>query len=197
MSLAPAPLTADNVVDFIGEVFQRRAADGYLGEPVTTAEHMLQSAQHAELAGADDEVVAAALLHDLGHYTHEFPEDAALQGIDSRHQEAGARLLASYFPPLVTDCVRLHVDAKRYLCATEPAYFDGLSPASVHSLQLQGGPMNPTEVDAFAAQPNLTAILQVRRWDDLAKTPGVSTPSFDHYVPLLRRVVARVCSGHV
>lgn len=183
------PLTADTIVAFLADIFARRGADSYLGEEVTMSEHMLQAAQLAERAGADDRVIAAALLHDIGHYCSEFPPDAQDQGIDNRHNEAGAAVLAPFFPPLVVDCVRHHVPAKRYLCATDPDYFARLSPASVLTLQLQGGPMDAAEVAAFRQTPNLDDILKVRIWDDEAKVAGRATPAFDHYAPLLQRAV--------
>ena len=133
----------------------------------------------------------AALLHDIGHYTNEFPEDALSQGIDNLHEEAGAAVLAGWFPTVVTDCIRYHVAAKRYLCATDPDYFARLSPASVHTLNLQGGPMDEGEVAQMAGNPNLGAILQVRIWDDQGKDPVVETPPFEHYAPVLQRVVDR------
>jgi phosphonate degradation associated HDIG domain protein len=183
------PLSAATVVAFIADIFQRRGADSYLGEEVTMSEHMLQAAQLAEQAGADDRVVSAALLHDIGHYCSEFPADAQDQGIDNRHNEAGAAVLAPFFPALVIDCVRHHVPAKRYLCASDPGYFARLSPASVLTLKLQGGPMSAAEVAAFRRSPNLEDILRVRIWDDEAKVAGRKTPSFAHYAPLLQRVV--------
>jgi [1-hydroxy-2-(trimethylamino)ethyl]phosphonate dioxygenase len=127
-SAALPPLTADTIVDFIADIFARRGADSYLGEDVTMSEHMLQAAQLAEQAGADDQVVAAALLHDIGHYCSEFPADAQDQGIDNRHDDGRRRVLAPFFPQLVVDCVRCHVPAKRYLCATDPGYFARLRP---------------------------------------------------------------------
>lgn len=183
-------LTAATIVDFIEDIFARNGSEEYLGEPVTMAEHMLQGAELAEKAGAPDEIIAAALLHDIGHFTHEFPMDAAELGIDSVHEDAGGRVLEKFFPPIVVDCVRYHVAAKRYLCATDPDYFDGLSPASVHSLNLQGGPMSAAEVAEFATNPNVAAICQVRIWDDLGKVAGHVTPPFSHYKPVLDRVVA-------
>jgi predicted HD phosphohydrolase len=111
------PLTRGTIVAFLADIFARRGADSYLGEQVTMSEHMLQAALLAEEAGAPDALVAGALLHDIGHYTNEFPEDALEQGIDNHHDTAGAAVLAPFFPRLVTDCVRHHVDAKRYLCA--------------------------------------------------------------------------------
>lgn len=184
-------LTRDTIVPFIADIFNRRGAESYLGERVTMSQHMLQGAQLAEQAGASDEIVAAALLHDIGHYTNEFPEDALSQGIDNLHEEAGAAVLAGWFPTVVTDCIRYHVAAKRYLCATDPDYFARLSPASVHTLNLQGGPMDEGEVAQMAENPNLGAILQVRIWDDQGKDPAVETPPFEHYAPVLQRVVDR------
>ena len=153
------------------------------------SQHMLQGAQLAEKAGASGELVAAALLHDIGHYTNEFPEDALENGIDNHHDEAGARVLERFFPSIVTDCVRHHVAAKRYLCATDPDYFGRLSDASVRILKLQGDPMDGPEVHGFTENPNLKAIIQVRIWDDEGKDPTIQTPNFWHYAPLLQRVV--------
>lgn len=182
-------LGADNIVAFIADIFQRRGADSYLGEPVTMSQHMLQAAHLAEGALAGDAIVAAALLHDIGHYTSEFPPDAQDQGIDNRHNEAGAAVLAPYFPESVIDCVRHHVPAKRYLCATDPGYFARLSDASVLTLKLQGGPMDAAEVAAFRRLPNLDDIVRVRMWDDEAKVAERTTPLFAHYQPLLQRLV--------
>lgn len=181
-------LTPGTIVEFIGDIFARRGAESYLGERVTMSQHMLQAAQLAEEAGASERTIVAALLHDIGHYTNEFPDDALAQGTDNLHEEAGARVLAAFFPDEVTDPIRHHVAAKRYLCATDPAYFDKLSPASVHTLNLQGGPMDADEVRRFAAEPNLDAILQVRIWDDAGKDPARQTPGFDHYAPMIQRV---------
>ena len=184
-------LNRETIVPFLGKIFAEGAAGEYLGEPVTIGEHMLQGAQLAEEAGASDEVVAAALLHDIGHFTHAFPTDAADQGIDSKHEEAGAEVLAEFFPKIVIDCVRYHVDAKRYLCATKPEYYDRLSEASILSLKLQGGPMSDAEVAEMETNPNVKEIVQVRYIDEAAKIPGKETPGFDHYAPLLQRVVDR------
>lgn len=189
-----AKLDAGNIVAFIADIFQRRGADSYLGEPVTMSEHMLQAALLAEKAQAGDALIAAALLHDIGHYTSEFPPDAQDQGIDNRHNEAGAAVLAPYFPKSVTECVRHHVPAKRYLCATDPDYFARLSEASVLTLRLQGGPMDADEVAAFRRLSNLDDIVRVRVWDDEAKVAGRATPPFDHYRPLLQRLVDLHCA---
>ena len=182
-------LGPDTIVDFIGDIFARRGAEEYLGEPLTISQHMLQCANCAVQDGEDEELVAAALLHDIGHFTNEFPDDAADQGIDALHEEAGARVLERFFSPLIHDCVRYHVAAKRYLCATDDSYFGKLSPASVHSLNLQGGPMTEAEAEEFAQNPHLEAILKVRIWDDVGKNPDDVVPGFDHYRGLLQRIV--------
>ncbi len=182
-------LNRGNIVDFLGDIFKRRGAEAYLGEDVTMSQHMLQGAQLAEEADAGDILVAAALLHDIGHFTNEFPDDAQDRGIDAKHEHAGEAVLQAFFPPAVTDCVRYHVDAKRYLCATDAGYFGQLSAASVQTLALQGGPMKGAEVSKFAQNPHVADILQVRRWDDQGKVAGLKTPDFDHYAPVLQRVV--------
>ena len=188
-------LNRETIVPFIADIFARRGAESYLGEAVTMSEHMLQGALLAEEAGADETLVAAALLHDIGHYTNEFGEDYIDQGIDNLHDEAGARVLEGFFPPVVVACVRLHVAAKRYLCATDPAYFGKLSPASVATLKLQGGPMNEAEVGEFRANPYYAEAVQVRLWDEGGKVPGRTTPAFDHYAPVLQRVIDRHLAG--
>ena len=185
-----APPGRDTIVDFIADIFERRGAESYIGECVSTSQHMLQSAQQAEQQRAGDAMIAAALLHDIGHYTSEFGEDAHLDDIDNLHEEAGARLLAAYFPAEVTEPVRLHVSAKRYLCATNPQYLQQLSAASITSLNLQGGPMNPQEVTEFESNPHFRAAVRVRVWDAKAKVVGIETPDFKYYMPLLMRLVA-------
>lgn len=188
-------LSARTIVPFIADIFERRGAESYLGEAVTMSEHMLQSAALAEAADAEEPLIAAALLHDIGHYTNEFGEDYIDRGIDNRHDEAGARVLAGFFPPVVIACVRLHVAAKRYLCATDATYFDKLSPASVATLKLQGGPMTSGEIAAFRRDPYYHEAVRVRLWDEEGKVPGMKTPPFSYYAPLLQRVVDRHMSG--
>lgn len=184
-------LNEHTIVDHLADIIERRGGESYLGEAVTMREHMLQAAQLASASGASDEVVAAALLHDIGHFSGEFPVEALDSGIDNRHQRSGADILSPYFPPLVVECVRQHVDAKRYLCATDDGYHDQLSQASKHSLELQGGAMDAAEAERFAKRDALDAITAVRRFDDEAKVPGRITPGFDAYRPLLMTLVAR------
>ncbi|WP_085907118.1 (R)-1-hydroxy-2-trimethylaminoethylphosphonate oxygenase [Kiloniella majae] len=186
-------LTKENIVDFIGDIFHRRGADSYLGEDVTMSEHMLQGAQLAEKTGATDALIAAALLHDIGHYTNEFPDDALEKGINNHHDEAGAAVLEKFFPPVITECVRQHVAAKRYLCAKDEAYFSRLSDASIHTLNLQGGPMSEAEMQELEQNPHLKEIIQVRYWDDEGKDPAVTTPPYEYYAPILQRVVDSFC----
>jgi len=188
-------LNPHNIVEFIADIFLRRGADSYLGEAVSMSEHMLQGALLAENSRASKQMIAAILLHDIGHYTNEFPEDALENGIDNHHDTAGAAVLEAYFPPMVTDCVLHHVSAKRYLCAIDSDYFNGLSAASIHTLKLQGGPFNANEIAEFRSQPHLDEIVQVRIWDDLAKVKGVITPAFEHYAPVLQSVVNSHCKS--
>ena len=189
-----APLTQDNIVEFIGDIFARCGDEEYLGEPVTMAQHMLQGAAIAEKNKMDEDVIVAALLHDIGHFTSEFGTFSMDDTEDRFHEEAGAKVLEAFFPSLVIDCVRYHVAAKRYLCATNPHYFGKLSEASVHSLKLQGGPMSADEVKAFEENPNLEKIVQVRYLDEAAKDPEMETPDYWHYAPMVQRIVDRHCN---
>ncbi len=186
-----APLTRETIVAFLADIFDRRGGEEYLGEPVTMAEHMLQAATFAERQGLAEEIVAAALLHDIGHFTSEFGTFSMADTEDRFHEEAGAKVLEAFFPAIVTDCVRHHVAAKRYLCATRPEYFGKLSEASIHSLNLQGGPMRPEEVAAFERNPNVAEIVAVRYLDDMGKEAGMETPGFGHFAPMVQRVVDR------
>jgi [1-hydroxy-2-(trimethylamino)ethyl]phosphonate dioxygenase len=183
-------LTRENIVDFLGDIFARRGGEEYLGEPVTMAEHMLQGACFAEKAAEPEQIIVAALLHDIGHFTSEFGTFSMNDTKDRLHEDAGADVLEPFFPSIVTDCVRHHVAAKRYLCAVKPDYFKRLSVASVHSLTLQGGPMSAEEVAAFETNPNLKDIVKVRYYDEAGKRADMTTPPFDHYAPMIRRVIA-------
>ena len=146
-------LTPDNVVDKLDGLFAAIAGTSYLGEPVTIAEHMLQSAACARRDGADDALVAAALLHDVGYYVDPAPDNENETDLRKRHDLAAARILAPVLPAGVTEPIRLHVDAKRYLCAIEPAYFDKLSDASKHTMRLQGGVMDADQAKASPLRP--------------------------------------------
>jgi phosphonate degradation associated HDIG domain protein len=172
-------------IDEIFRALRERGSGAYLGEPVSITEHMLQSAYAAEQDGASRTLVAAALLHDYGHLVHDLPEDAADHGIDTRHEEVAVAFLSEHFPPEVVEPIRMHVAAKRYLCAVEPSYLAELSPASIHSLSLQGGPFGPEEVEAFEASPHAADAVRLRRYDDVGKIAGLETPELEHYRPVL------------
>jgi gamma-butyrobetaine dioxygenase len=170
-----------SVFDDIASLFELRGQSAYHGEAVSQAEHALQAAALAEAEGAPGALVVAALLHDVGHLTADAPEDLADRGIDGRHEHAGASWLARAFGPAVAEPVRLHVDAKRYLCAVDPTYRAGLSPASALSLALQGGPFDADGRARFEANPHFRDAVRLRRWDDAAKVPGLDVPGLDHY----------------
>ena len=178
-------------LDKLFDVLERAGGAQYGQECVTQLAHALQCAQLAEQEGASPGTVVAALLHDVGHLIHDLGENAALRGIDDRHEHSGAGVLGRWFGPEVVEPVRLHVDAKRWLCQAEPEYFDTLSPASVRSLKLQGGIFSADEADAFLAQPHAGAAVAVRRWDDRAKVEGLPTPTLAHYRTIAERVLRR------
>lgn len=178
------------VVDEIARLFAARGNSMYGGEGVTQLEHALQAAALAEANGADAATISAALLHDVGHVLHNLPDDAPDQGIDDVHEELAYRWLKKYFGPAVAEPVRMHVDAKRYLCAAEPGYHDVLSPPSLQSLMLQGGPFSPDEAREFERHPHFEQAIMVRRWDDEAKVPDLETPTLEHFLRYVREVVA-------
>ena len=182
-------LNATNIVDFIGSIFEKRGDEEYLGEPVTMGQHMLQGATMAEKSREPDEIIIGTLLHDIGHFTSEFGTFSMEDTEDRYHEDAGAAVLEQFFPKIITDCCRHHVAAKRYLCATDPEYFQKLSTASIHSLNLQGGPMSEAEINDFEKNPNLKKILKVRLYDDAGKIPDMITPSFWHFAPLVQKMV--------
>jgi gamma-butyrobetaine dioxygenase len=169
-------------IEELAELFAGAGSRAYLGEAVSQAAHMLQAGTLAEQAGAADHVVAAALLHDVGHVVAE----------DGRpHEQAGADWLSQWFPKDVTEPIRLHVAAKRYLCAVEPGYFGQLSNASVESLALQGGPMSPDEAGAFEQLDAAQDAVAVRRWDEAAKDPTAHFADFEHFSGILEGLVRR------
>ncbi|MDX2282967.1 MAG: HD domain-containing protein [Bacteroidia bacterium] len=169
------------VVADVLTLFRERGGSLYGGEAVTQLEHALQSAWLARQAGAKPSLIAAALLHDVGHLLHDLPDDAPDQGIDDAHEELAARYLSRHFVPAVAEPVRLHVAAKRYLCTTQQGYLDTLSAPSLQSLHLQGGLMSPAEVEAFEALPFYADAVALRVWDDLAKDPDMRTPPVEAF----------------
>jgi gamma-butyrobetaine dioxygenase len=176
-------------ISVIADLFATEGANEYFGEAVTQASHMLQAAALAKAAGARPPLIAAALLHDVGHFTAAVSGHDLMRGTDNRHSEAGADWLTQWFGPEVTEPVRLHVAAKRYLCAVEPGYAETLSTASVYTLAVQGGPMNAAERARFEANAYAHDALRLRRWDDAAKDPAASPPAFGYYQPMLRRLL--------
>jgi phosphonate degradation associated HDIG domain protein len=174
--------SAEDVIDTMAT----RGGESYFGEPVTVLEHCLQAAFFARREASPEALVIAALLHDIGHLLHHEGEDAAETGLDTRHEELADRLLAAHLPPSVTEPIRLHVAAKRYLCLVDPAYRHALSPSSELSLQLQGGPMSRAEAEAFLAGPFARDAIALRHWDDEAKIPELPVPPIFDYLPQLR-----------
>jgi phosphonate degradation associated HDIG domain protein len=169
------------ISDRITRIFEEKGGAAYFGEPVSQLEHALQAAYHAESENAPAWLVVAALLHDIGHLLHDMPEHVADLGIDSRHEDLGHAWLAQDFGPEVAAPVRLHVAAKRYLCATDAEYLKLLSPASLQSLALQGGPFTEAEAREFEQLPFAAEAVKLRRWDDLAKVPLMQVPGIEHY----------------
>jgi phosphonate degradation associated HDIG domain protein len=169
------------------QIFTGRATRRYGLSEINQLQHALQTAFHAEAEGCTPATVLASLLHDVGHMIHDLGEDPAGRGVDDVHEELGAKWLTERFGPDVTEPVRLHVAAKRYLCATESDYFGKLAPDSVRSLNLQGGILSADEVEAFRRLPYWQEAVRLRRYDEMAKDPRATTPDFDHY---LRHVAA-------
>jgi phosphonate degradation associated HDIG domain protein len=157
----------------------------YEGEGVSQLEHALQSAQHAERAGAPPTLLCAALLHDIGHLLNDRGETPTLRDVDDQHQYAALPFLRDLFPETVLEPIRLHVDAKRYLCATRPGYHERLSEDSKRSLVLQGGIYSAIEAEQFIRRPYASEAVKVRLWDDAAKVAGAATPDLAHFEAML------------
>ena len=176
------------ISDEIVALFERQGHAAYYGEPVSVIEHGLQAAHFAVLDGADEPLVVAALLHDIGHLLNAAPGDIADWHEDAHHELVGSRFLARRFGPAVCDPVRLHVPAKRYLCATAASYLQSLSPASVITLDLQGGPMSDAEAEAFRREPYFRDAVRLRLFDDRGKVAGLATATLDDYRSMIERV---------
>lgn len=189
LTLLITPFTMPHpTVETICKMFQQRGDSRYGGEAVTQLQHALQAATFAEATGASPALIAAALLHDIGHLLHDLPADAPDRGIDDAHEELAARWLMGRFPPSVVAPVQLHVTAKRFLCTTDAVYLKHLSGPSLQSLQLQGGLMNDEELTSFRNHPHFTTAIQLRRWDEAAKDPTLQTPPLEHFVSYLQQV---------
>ncbi|MDE3201791.1 MAG: HD domain-containing protein [Acidobacteriota bacterium] len=178
-------------IESVDEVFlllECGGGEAYFGEPVTVLEHSLQSAWFVRQKGGEDSLVAAALLHDLGHLLHNEGEDVADRGMDTQHEELGAAALTGHLPDVVLDPIRMHVAAKRYLCHANPRYFAALSPASVESLALQGGPMTEQEAAEFLVMAHAKEAVALRHADDAAKVPGLKVPELASYRSLVEQL---------
>jgi phosphonate degradation associated HDIG domain protein len=174
-----------NVTEEILAIFQTHGSSAYFGESVSMTEHALQAAYFARTAAATPALIVAALLHDIGHLVDDVPNDIADWSADAHHEQVGGRWLAKRFGPDVSEPVRLHVPAKRYLLATDPEYFSKLSPASVLTLKLQGGPMTAHEVAGFETERFYKEAVRVRQWDDQGKVAGLKTPELIDYRALI------------
>lgn len=177
--------------DEVLALFESRGHSQYGREAVTQLEHALQCGFFAERCQADAELLAAAILHDVGHLLHDLPDDAPERGVDDRHEELAAEWLVTRFGPAVIEPVRLHVAAKRYLCTTDDSYLSQLSEPSRLSLKLQGGLMSAEEVKQFQALPHWESAVTLRRCDDAAKVPQLSTPPLEHYAQFLDEAARR------
>jgi phosphonate degradation associated HDIG domain protein len=180
-----------SMADEVFAIFGRRGSGAYFGEHVSMTEHALQAAYFARQESAAPALVLAALLHDIGHLVEDVPDDLADWTTDARHEETGARWLARRFPADVSEPVRLHVPAKRYLCATDRDYAAMLSHASVVTLKLQGGPMGPGEVLQFETARFYKEAIQLRRCDDQGKVNGLKTPGLAEYRGLIEEFALR------
>ncbi len=185
------------MTDRLLDALARSGARRYGGEVVSELEHALQCAELAREGAADEELQLACLLHDVGRYAIDQSVvadtlEATRIGPSARgHHEVGADLLAPWVSERIAWCVRMHADAKRYLCATEPAYSARLSPASRRTLELQGGVMTADDAARFGGHPWANDAIALRRWDDEAKVVGKATRTLNEWAPVIRRCVSR------
>jgi len=177
-----------NVAQEILAIFQKGGASAYFGESVSVTEHALQAAYFAQADAAPPRLVLAALLHDIGHLIEDVPSDIGDWTTDAHHEQVGGIWLAKRFGPEVSEPVRLHVPAKRYLLGVDPQYFAKLSPASVITLKLQGGAMGAHDVAKFEAERFHKDAVRVRQWDDQGKVPGLKTPGLTDYCRLIEEL---------
>ena len=177
-----------SAAELVCSLLESRGDSQYGGEAVTQLEHALQAAALAEREQATPALIAAALLHDIGHLLHNLPDHAPEDGIDDHHETSAGHYLRKHFPDSVTEPVRLHVAAKRFLCAVDPNYMQQLSQPSIVSLQLQGGPMSAEEVVEFRKHPFSQDAVRLRKWDDEAKDPDFVTPPVSHFAKYIQEV---------
>jgi phosphonate degradation associated HDIG domain protein len=186
---ATPPKSPTEAVDVLFSLYTERGGTCY-DDTVTQTEHALQSAALAERDSAEPPLVVAALLHDIGHLlVDEHNGHDGFLTRDEQHERLGAAVLARWLPATVTGPIALHVPAKRYLVATDPDYAATLSPASLRSLAVQGGPMSPAEATTFIRRRYANPACRLRRWDDRAKVANLAIPPFEHYRPALEPLV--------
>ena len=179
-----------SATEHVIRLFEQRGQGRYGSEQVSQLQHALQCAVFAKRQGAGSAMIAAALLHDLGHIIdHQPMPESDNQNLDDAHEQRAYQWIKSNFGKSVADPVRLHVAAKRYLCTVEPEYLARLSPASLKSFHDQGGLMSQSQIDDFRDEPFAFEAVELRRWDDLAKDPTMQTPTIDDFAPLLDHLV--------
>lgn len=171
---------------FLRELFETRGAAYYGAESVSQLQHALQTAHLAEIEGGSGALVVAGFLHDIGHLLGRGDEGLAQRDVDARHEVSGARVLGRWFGPELTEPVRLHVQAKSYLCFTDPGYRRRLSRASRDSLAVQGGVLDERQARAFEQTPYADDAVRLREWDDRAKDPDARTPPMDYYIAVAK-----------
>lgn len=184
-----------NACEFLFETLAIHGGSPYGAEPVSQLDHALQCAALAEEEGSSPAMIVAALLHDIGHLIHGGERDLRSRDVDDRHEVKGAALLSRWFGPEITEPIRLHVPAKRYLCAIDPEYYDGLSQGSRRSLGLQGDAFDSDAARQFFATPYAEDAVRLRRWDDLAKIPDHDVPRLDHYRRSVERALSKSDQG--
>ncbi len=182
-------MTADEIVEQIVDAFAKCGHLDY-GENISMKEHMLQTAFLADENDEENNVVVAALLHDFGHLICNMPNNTFEEGSDNYHEELGAKALQDWFEDDIVDAVRLHVDAKRYLCAANPKYKDKLSKASITTMAIQGGPMNKREMLAFRRKKGHRIAIRIRAYDDLGKMPEMQRPGLNYYLPKIKKCLS-------
>lgn len=183
------------IIDEVFALYDRHGSEAYFGESVSMTEHGLQAAHFAREAGAGPALIVAALLHDVGHLVEDVAPDITDWTTDAGHERVGAAWLARRFPPQVSEPVRLHVPAKRYLLATDGGYRAKLSPASIVTLKLQGGPMSPEEAAQFETEPFHRESILIRRCDDRGKVVGLTTASLAEFAPMIEALALAAAAG--